>query len=131
MTIGSSANADAIVAPSADASQPRLLTMLKSLTFRADGSYTWKVNTKKGRADEISANGVTIENGALFNIQAVANRRLTIGQVFTVINNTAATPIGGFFLNLPDGANVTVGNNTFQASYSGGDGNDLTLTVAP
>jgi len=23
------------------------------------------------------------------------------------------------------------GNNTFQASYEGGDGNDLTLTVVP
>jgi len=46
-----------------------------------------------------------------------------------VINNTAATPIAGTFSNLADGATVVVGNNTFQANYEGGDGNDLTLTV--
>lgn len=32
---------------------------------------------------------------------------------------------------IPDGGSITLGNNTFQASYSGGDGNDLTLTVVP
>ena len=26
---------------------------------------------------------------------------------------------------------LTVGSNTFQANYEGGDGNDLTLTVVP
>jgi hypothetical protein len=30
---------------------------------------------------------------------------------------------------LADGGTITVGNNTYQASYEGGDGNDLTLTV--
>ncbi len=131
VTVGSSANSGAILAPSAGASQPHVLTIQKSLTFKADGSYTWKVDTKKARADQISAGGVTIESGALFNLQTVANRRLTAGQVFTVINNTAATPIDGTFLNLPEAAIVTVGSNTFQASYTGGVGNDLTLTVAP
>jgi hypothetical protein len=48
-----------------------------------------------------------------------------------VINNTSATPIAGRFGNLPDGATVTVGSNTFLANYEGGDGNDLTLTVVP
>ena len=38
-------------------------------------------------------------------------------------------PIAGTFANLPDGATIKIGNNTFQANYEGGDGNDLTLTV--
>jgi fibronectin-binding autotransporter adhesin len=46
-----------------------------------------------------------------------------------VIKNTAATPISGTFSNLPDGAIVDVNGNNLKASYSGGDGNDLTLTV--
>jgi hypothetical protein len=49
----------------------------------------------------------------------------------TVIKNTAVTPISGTFSNLPDGAIVTVNGNNLQASYEGGDGNDLTLTVVP
>jgi hypothetical protein len=53
------------------------------------------------------------------------------GKVATVINKTADTPINGAFANLPDGAVVNVNGNNLQASYSGGDGNDLTLTVVP
>jgi hypothetical protein len=52
-------------------------------------------------------------------------------MVFTAINKTSANPISGRFANLPDGSTITIGGNTFQASYEGGDGNDLTLTVVP
>jgi fluoride exporter len=48
-----------------------------------------------------------------------------------IIGAFAATPITGTFANLPDGAILTANGNNFQASYEGGDGNDLTLTVAP
>ena len=49
----------------------------------------------------------------------------------TLISNTSADPISGTFSNLPDGGIVRINGNNFQASYSGGDGNDLTLTVVP
>ena len=42
-----------------------------------------------------------------------------------------SSAIAGTFANLSDGASITIGSNTFQASYEGGDGNDLTLTVVP
>jgi hypothetical protein len=51
--------------------------------------------------------------------------------MFDVNNDTAAAPIANTFTNLPDGAVVVVGNNKFRASYEGGTGNDLTLTVVP
>ena len=50
---------------------------------------------------------------------------------FTVINNTAATPIAGTFHNLPEDKILNVNGSNLQASYTGGDGNDLTLTVVP
>jgi hypothetical protein len=53
------------------------------------------------------------------------------GLVLTVISNTSANPIVGTFSNLAEGAIVTVNGNNFQATYHGGDGNDLTLTVVP
>ncbi len=68
-------------------------------------------------------------NGARFSL--VARGGLTPGTVFTVFDNTAATPIAGTFSNLADGSTIRVGTNTFQANYEGGDGNDLTLTVVP
>ncbi|MEO5754762.1 MAG: hypothetical protein ABIR38_08645 [Chthoniobacterales bacterium] len=56
---------------------------------------------------------------------------VTAGTSFTVISNTAPAPISGTFANLPNDNMLTVGPNTFQISYSGGDVNDLTLTVLP
>ena len=74
---------------------------------------------------------MTIESGAQFDFNAVANKRLTTGTVFTAISNTSATQISGTFANLPDNSTFTVGRNNYQANYEGGDGNDLTLTVVP
>jgi len=79
----------------------------------------------------VVANGVTIDSAAAFSLIPVSMGTIPVGTAFTVINNTATTKIGGTFSNLPDGAIVNVNGNNLQASYSGGDGNDLTLTVAP
>jgi hypothetical protein len=46
------------------------------------------------------------------------------------IHSPVAFPIIGTFANLPDGSIFAFGRNNYQASYCGGDGNDLTLTVA-
>ena len=108
-----------------------LLTIQNSVTFAGLGSYNWKMDTVAVMADEITAAGVTIDNGALFSAVVKGNSVLPIGTTFSVINNTGPQAISGRFSNLPDGSSFTAGNNTFQASYSGGDGNDLTLTVVP
>ena len=79
----------------------------------------------------VVANGVLINSGATLDFDGTINGRLTPGLVFTIIDNTSAVAIIGTFSNLPDGGTVLLAGNTFQASYEGGDGNDLTLTVAP
>jgi autotransporter-associated beta strand protein len=129
VTVGTGSGAGAVLAPSVGASQPATLTLQKALTFKADGTYTCKVNTNNASADQVIAKGVSIETGAQFNFQPIATKRLASGTVFTVISNTSANPIAGTFANLPDGSTFTAGRNNFQASYEGGDGNDLTLTV--
>jgi hypothetical protein len=82
-------------------------------------------------ADEIGAAGITISNGALFSAIRSGNAALPVGTVSTVIDNTAALVISGRFNNLPNGGMKTVNSNNLRASYFGGDGNDLTLTVVP
>ncbi len=131
VTVGTGSQSGAILAPGAAVSNPATFTTLGAMTFKADGTYSWRLNTKTAKSDRVSANGVTIESGAQFDFVAVANRRLTPGINFTAISNTAVTPISGNFANLADGATITVGNNSYLASYEGGDGNDLTLTVLP
>jgi hypothetical protein len=130
-TIGTGSGGGAFLAPSVGANSLAKLTIQGALTFKADGAYNYKLDTKRARADQAIANGATIESGAQFNFTPVANKRLTAGTVFTPISNTSANPITGTFVNLPDGSTFTAGRNRYQASYSGGDGNDLTLTVVP
>jgi autotransporter-associated beta strand protein len=119
------------VQPGQGSSNPTTLTLQNTLTFQSDGNYTCKLNSKKAKADQVIASGVTIESGAQFDINIVGNKKLSAGKVFTAISNTAATAISGTFDNLADGSTVTLGINRLEASYSGGDGNDLTLTVVP
>jgi len=116
VTIGTGSGAGAVLAPSVGVNQPAALTVQNGmLTCKADSTYIYKLNTNNARADQVIARGVTISSGAQFNFQAVAS----------------ANPIAGTFANLADGSTFTVGRNNFQVSYSGGDGNDLTLTVVP
>jgi len=131
VTIGSGSGTGAFLVPSMGASTATTLTIQSTLTFKADGTYACRLNTRKRKADQVIANGVTIENGAQVAFKITGNERLRIGKTAIIIRNTAATPISGTFANLPDGSTFRVGPNIFQASYFGGDGNDLTLTVIP
>lgn len=94
-------------------------------------TYSFKAKGRKAKTDKAIANGVTINSGASINLSGTTQGVLTQGLVLTVISNTAATPISGAFSNLPDGAIANVNGSNLQASYHGGDGNDLTLTVVP
>jgi autotransporter-associated beta strand protein len=131
VTIGVGIGTGAVLAPSAGLGQLAILTMQQTLTFKPDGSYSYKLNTNNARADQAIANGVAILSGAQFSFQSLGNRSLPVGTIFIAISNTSADPIAGAFINLPDGSTFTAGRNNFQVSYSGGDGNDLTLTVVP
>jgi hypothetical protein len=99
------------------------------LTFDSLATYEVDLNTTTGTADQILANGITINSGAQITIDDLGSGTLTTGTVFTVMSNIAPTPIVGVFSNLADGTTLAVGSNTYLVNYEGGDGNDLTLTV--
>jgi hypothetical protein len=52
-----------------------------------------------------------------------------IGSSFTIISKTNSGAINGTFTGLPQGASTNVGGVFYQISYTGGDGNDVVLTV--
>jgi autotransporter-associated beta strand protein len=128
VSVGTGSGPGAFLGPGATGVIPGTLTIRKKLTLMADGTYKVTMNSSSVTADKVSAKGVKIR-GAQILLDDRATSVLPTGTTFTVINNTAATPISGVFANLADGGTVTVGNNAFQANYEGGDGNDLTLTV--
>jgi autotransporter-associated beta strand protein len=131
VTIGTGSGPGAVLAPSVGVGQLAILTLRRALTFKADGTYSYKLSTNNASADQLIANRVSIQSGAQFSFQPLGNRRLPISTIFTAITNTSANPIAGTFANLPDGSTFTAGRNKFQVNYSGGTGNDLTLTVVP
>ncbi len=108
-----------------------LLTIQSTLAFAANSAYNWNVQTETFESNEVASFGVTIDVGASFSALGYGGGIIPSGTVFTVIENTAATPIAGTFSNLADGSIFTANGNNFQADYQGGDGNDLTLTVVP
>jgi autotransporter-associated beta strand protein len=129
--VGTGGGAGAALAPGRRGTKTDTLTILSALTFQLDSTYKFELKASSGNADKVVANGVTINSGALFSFTDLGSAMLPTGTVFTAIDNTAATPIAGTFANLADGGIVTINGNNFQASYEGGDGNDLTLTVVP
>lgn len=133
VTIGTGGGAGAFLAPATGKSKPAILTIQKALTFNANGtfSYLLQARGRRSRADQVIAKGVRIGSGAQFDLLGQVQGKLRQGTSFTVINNIATTPISGRFANLADGAILSVTSNNLQASYEGGDGNDLTLTVLP
>jgi hypothetical protein len=81
-------------------------------------------------ADRIVADGVTI-NGASFLFSDLGHGKLSFGARLIIINNSSASPISGAFSNLADNSIFSNDGNTYEVSYEGGTGNDLTLTVVP
>jgi autotransporter-associated beta strand protein len=134
VALGTGTGAGAVIAPSGQTNvQPGTLTINGTLTFNSDATYTCTFKAKPNRAktDQVIASGLTINSGAMITLIGRTMGVLTQGMVLTLISNTSADPISGTFSNLPDGEIVTINGNNFQASYEGGDGNDLTLTVVP
>jgi len=131
VTIGSGSGSGAILLPGGSAGNIGALNIQGALTYNSDGTSEVELDSTTVSADEILADGVTINSGAQLSLADLGSSSLNAGTSFTVISNTAASAIAGTFVNLPDNGTVTIGSNTFQANYEGGDGNDLTLTVLP
>jgi len=131
VTVGTGSGSGAILSPGKSDNTRGTLTIQSTLSFNSNATYKFELNSDTAKADEVVANGVTINSGAQFSFTDFGSNTLTPGTVFTVIDNTSANPIAGTFSNLPDGSMFTSNANTYQVNYEGGDGNDLTLTVVP
>ena len=116
--------------PGKNSVTPGTLTIGGKLKLMRDATYKVTLDSTQVTADDVNSRGVTIR-GAQISLLDRSTSVLLPGTAFTIINNTSASPISGTFSNLGDGATIIAGNNTFQANYEGGDGNDLTLTVIP
>jgi autotransporter-associated beta strand protein len=132
VTIGTGSGPGAALAPGrATGLQSEVFRIRKTLTFNADATYRATLNSETVVSDQVAAQGVIINGAAQFSLHDANVSTLAPGTSFTLLRNTSMFPISGTFANLPEGSTLSVGSNTFQVSYEGGDGNDMTLTVVP
>lgn len=99
-----------------------------SLDLRSSALLQVRINsTNPGDGyDQLNVSGDVALQGDLA-INAASG--LPAGASFTILNKTSAGPISGTFTGRPQGSVVIVNNNDFVISYTGGDGNDITLTA--
>ncbi len=82
------------------------------------------------------AGQIILENGQL-NLQSSSELSVTlgfsptIGQSFTLVDILGSGAINGSFSGLSEGSVFSVDGTQFSLSYTGGNGNDLTLTAIP
>jgi hypothetical protein len=131
--VGTGRGKTAILTPGHNDVRPAMkigtLTIRGSLSCAADAIVQILIDTRTSLAAKVAAAGVTIDPAARIQFLGLHQQPLVPGMTFTIIENNAAAPISGTFVNLPDGGTITVASNTYQANYEGGDGNDLTITV--
>lgn len=58
------------------------LTCQSALTFKADGTYSYNLNTKNGKADQMVASGVAILPGARFEFTVPGEQAIAEGPGF-------------------------------------------------
>jgi autotransporter-associated beta strand protein len=129
VTVGNGGRRRGTLSPGDSEHRCDTLTIQSTLTFQSDAIYTFDLNSRTAQSDSVVANGVTIDSGAQFSFSDIGHCRLPIGTVFIAVEDISANPIAGTFSNLPDQSTFTIKGNTYQVSYQGGDGNDLTLTI--
>ena len=100
---------------------------LNSLTTLGIGIVT----IPSGTNDSLIVNGSVLLNNSVLSVSVTlpSTQILSVGNSFTIVKNDSTDLINGTFLNQPQGSFYIVGNYTFQISYTGGTGNDVTLTV--
>jgi uncharacterized repeat protein (TIGR01451 family) len=86
-----------------------------------------------GSQSRLRVNGDVVLGGGLSagHLSLTAGYVAAPGDTFVIVDNGGTNPVSGQFFGLPEGATLTADNQPFSISYTGGNGNDVTLTKLP
>ncbi|OWK45225.1 putative internalin [Fimbriiglobus ruber] len=102
----------------------------QAAAFQSGAAYTVDLDGDAAAGtnyDQLSVTGGVTLGGATLNVNL--GYTPAIGDSFTIVNNVTPGAVNGTFAGLANNAIFTAGGYQFQISYTGGDGNDVTLTV--
>src|SRR5438477_760398 len=117
VTVGTGSSSGAILVAGNSVTSPGTLTINSALTFESMSTYKCVLKRSTSStgvtavAGKVAALGVIINSGVPFTFVDTGTGILPIGTVFTVINNTSASPIAGRFSNLSHGLIFTSNGN--------------------
>ncbi len=94
-----------------------------------NGRLEMELNGHPTSYDQIVARGLVDLRGLA--LKASLNFVSSTGQQFTLIHNDGSDAVTGTFNGLPQNAPLTIGDESFVISYTGGTGNDVVLTRTP
>src|SRR6185437_13386040 len=77
---------------------------------------------------QINVQGAVDLGSATLNVDVGSGFAPAVGETFVIVNNDGSDSTAGTFARLVEGATLVSGGMTFQISYRGGSGNDVTLT---
>jgi hypothetical protein len=131
-TIGGSVSvgAGANLSPGNGGNTTGTLTIGGPLTLASTSNFRVDINgTAAGTFDQVVVNTSTVTiTGS--NLVVHVGTTLSIGQTFQILTVGSGSPITGTFAGIPQGGTVTGSDGTvFTVSYTGGNGNDIVLTV--
>src|SRR5262249_32622553 len=96
-----------------------------NISFNAASTLATKL-VDAANSDRITVNGTVAVGGTL---QLSLSSAVAARTAITLIDTDGTAAITGNFAGLPQGAVLNVGGQAFAISYTGGDGNDVTLTT--
>jgi autotransporter-associated beta strand protein len=123
-------NAGGNLSPGNGGNNTETLQISGALTMAATSNFRVDINGSpaSGNFDQIVAGGTVNVTGS--NLVVTVGTIVTNGDVFTIVNKTSGGAVTGTFAGIPQGGTVVGSDGTvFQVSYTGGTGNDITLTV--
>jgi len=121
----------ATLAPGAGASAGLLNT--GALSLEAGATFAVELggaNAGVGGYDQIHVTGTVTLSGATLSTSLIGSFAPTSGTFEIIDNDGSSDAVVGTFAGLAEGATFALGGQTYKISYTGGDGNDVTLTVA-
>jgi autotransporter-associated beta strand protein len=105
-----------------------------NLVLNSSVTLAMQINGTNAGVDHdqiIVTNGDLTVGSATLNLAFLASLSPSFGTPFTLIKlPNAASAVNGTFLGLPEGSTFTNNNVVYELSYTGGVGNDVTLTAS-